>query len=85
MFYLIYSLLFFNDDEHQDKAKANTIANRRMINVMKSTPGLIYCAGQAMLVYRSCRCCRRIWNKVPYDHQQYQSKAKRNIIIVVMI
>ena len=26
--------------------------------------GLIYCAGQAMLVYRSCRCCRRIWNKV---------------------
>lgn len=26
--------------------------------------GLIYCAGQAMLVYRSCRCCRRIWNKL---------------------
>jgi len=26
--------------------------------------GLIYCSGQAMLVYRSCRCCRRIWNKL---------------------
>jgi len=26
--------------------------------------GMIYCSGQAMLVYRSCRCCRRIWNKL---------------------
>merc|ERR1712243_267929 len=26
--------------------------------------GLIYCSGQAMLVYGSCRCCRRIWNKL---------------------
>jgi len=26
--------------------------------------GLIYFMGQAMLFYRSCRCCRRIWNKL---------------------
>jgi len=26
--------------------------------------GFIYCMGQAMLVYRSCRCCRRIYNKL---------------------
>jgi len=26
--------------------------------------GFIYCMGQAMLVYRSCRCCRRIHNKL---------------------
>jgi len=26
--------------------------------------GFIYCMGQAMLVYRSCRCCRRLWSKL---------------------
>merc|ERR1712158_42007 len=26
--------------------------------------GFIYFMGQAMLVYRSCRCCRRIWTKL---------------------
>lgn len=26
--------------------------------------GLIYCMGQAMLVYRSCHCCRRIYTKL---------------------
>jgi hypothetical protein len=26
--------------------------------------GFIYCMGQSMLVYRTCRCCRRIWNKL---------------------
>jgi len=26
--------------------------------------GFIYCMGQAMLMYRSCRCCRQIWSKL---------------------
>jgi len=26
--------------------------------------GFIYFMGQSMLMYRSCRCCRRIWNKL---------------------
>jgi len=26
--------------------------------------GFIYCMGQAMLVYRACHCCRRIYNKL---------------------
>merc|ERR1719412_1637181 len=26
--------------------------------------GFVYCMGQAMLMYRSCRCCRRIANKL---------------------
>merc|ERR1719225_850845 len=26
--------------------------------------GFIYCMGQGMLMYRSCRCCRRIWSKL---------------------
>jgi len=26
--------------------------------------GFIYFMGQAMLMYRTCRCCRRIWNKL---------------------
>lgn len=26
--------------------------------------GLVYCMGQAMLVYRSCHCCRRIYTKL---------------------
>eukprot|EP00094_Tigriopus_californicus_P006236 TCALIF_06002-PA protein Name:"Similar to F55H2.5 Putative cytochrome b561 (Caenorhabditis elegans)" AED:0.05 eAED:0.05 QI:192/0.75/0.6/1/0.75/1/5/431/398 len=26
--------------------------------------GFIYFMGQAMILYRTCRCCRRIWNKL---------------------
>ena len=64
-------------------AIAIAIVNINIITlvIIMTISGLIYCAGQAMLVYRSCRCCRRIWNKVfiralPSKSSQLPSKSK---------